>query len=103
MKLTRITTMHAIFGQDTCHTCGDCCNLIHLTPTSRPVTKCALYGVTASAATDWRAYYMACGRHNKPITPDESTVLEQQNGRRPSADDGPLSGQMTMMEMECFR
>lgn len=52
--------MLRVYGQKCGYTCRDCKNLIAL---GRNATyyKCEKYGVTSSAATDWRLKYAACG------------------------------------------
>ena len=52
-------------GTDYHHTCGECRHLKHLQVGKRSVYKCERYGISGSAATDWRKSYVACRNFNK--------------------------------------
>lgn len=43
-------------------TCHDCANLYAGYPGRRRVLKCELARMTSSAASDWRAGWVACGK-----------------------------------------
>lgn len=62
MALRKIDLMHKFFGICEGHTCGECSNL---TKGDFNHTKCKVYGVTHSAASDWTKRYLACGMFNK--------------------------------------
>ena len=57
----RIEDMYALFGKTPNETCGTCNNLIRY---SQAATwfKCSLARQSASAATDWRMKWDACGK-----------------------------------------
>ena len=42
--------------------CGECANLYAGYPGSRRVLKCEMARMTSSAASDWRAGWVACGK-----------------------------------------
>lgn len=57
-----IGKMHAAYGHgEPGATCGACAHLVVKQFAGR-YFKCALYGNTASAASDWRKSWPACGR-----------------------------------------
>lgn len=60
----KIELMHNRFGEDPDHTCGECCNF-QQHRYNHSYFKCAVYGSSASSATDWRRRYTACGHFNK--------------------------------------
>jgi hypothetical protein len=56
-----ILIMHARHGAAEGRRCKDCRWLVEHDYKGR-YYKCLLYGVSSSAATDWRVNYPACGR-----------------------------------------
>lgn len=52
--------MLALYGQRRGFTCGRCKHLLD-NGKNRPIFKCAKFGETRSAATDWRVKWQACG------------------------------------------
>lgn len=83
MTIRKIDLMHNQFGFSPGNKCKTCDNLI-CQIANRRWYKCTVYGVTDSAASDWRLSYDACGMYNcgykgnpiirlvrgTPITPD---------------------------------
>lgn len=55
-KAVRIAWMHARHGRTEGQKCGTCEHLLR-----DGYFKCRLYGVSMSAATDWRLKWEACG------------------------------------------
>lgn len=55
--------MHAAHGRSEGHRCGDCMQFVrvHGDHAVKPF-KCVLYGITNSAASDWRKKWPACGK-----------------------------------------
>lgn len=60
--------MYAMFGVNAEHKCRECCNFIFIRPTERRHSKCAVYGITHSAASDWNGRKEACGMYNREWT-----------------------------------
>ena len=60
--MRKIELMHARFGKSE-HKCRECCHFGEYMR-SKKYFKCAVYGLSASEATDWRANYQACGLFN---------------------------------------
>lgn len=60
----KIELMHMQFGRSNGQ-CKGCSNFLRIQAGSRQVFKCAVYGQTASAASDWRAKWEACGMFNR--------------------------------------
>lgn len=59
--------MYAHYGIDDKHICCDCCNFRKYRAGNKCVSKCAAYGLTRSAASDWNGRKSACGLFNKPF------------------------------------
>jgi hypothetical protein len=57
----RLLTMHVRHGAADGQCCKDCRWLVQH-DYRRRYYKCLLYGVSSSAATDWRLSYPACGK-----------------------------------------
>ena len=57
--LSPVEQMRRMYGERRGFTCGSCA---HLTRRGHQgYFKCSRFGISASAATDWRAKYHACG------------------------------------------
>lgn len=52
--------MLTLYGQRRGFTCGKCKHLLS-SGKNEPYFKCSRFGITASAATDWRKKWPACG------------------------------------------
>ena len=94
--------MYQLFGRDTNHKCRECCNFIFIQPTDRRHSKCEVYGVTCSEATDWNGRKTACGQYNIPYNENDEPVLEiVKRGRgRQKAEPIQCKGQITLFEKE---
>lgn len=51
--IKKIDRMHAMFGLDERHKCGECSNLVCGRYRSKILKKCRVYGLTHSQASDW--------------------------------------------------
>lgn len=98
MRATRkIDLMHKHFGRCQGHTCGECSNLQeHLW--DKVYRKCAVYGISASEATDWAKRWEACGMfckeyHGGPIV---RLVGRGAGGKRVKEPEQPIDGQIGM-------
>lgn len=74
----RLRRMHDRFGECSA-ACGTCSNFIRRAVGSRTYCKCLIYGDSAGAYSDWRAYWLGCGHINQPLKEDEGTVLSLYN------------------------
>lgn len=94
MALRKIDLMHQLFGpgEGTCANCSNCRSEFYH---DRTFTKCAVYGLTHSTATDWKKSNIACGMKNrvwdgiwivKTVTHDRKTPEE-------------IPGQMSLFEV----
>ena len=81
MKARKIDAMHERYGTYPAQ-CRECDHCITGKYHDRRYSKCELYGMTHSEATDWRQSYMACGMYNR--VPEQS----RKNG------DDPIAGQV---------
>lgn len=98
MSDRKIAAMHREYGKDIAHRCADCPNLcIHAT-TSHTLYKCIAYGVSASAATDWRKRWTACGLYGKTLAIDHVPLMKRLKPARRKEE--TLDGQMTFFETE---
>lgn len=94
----KIAAMHREYGKDIAHRCADCPNLcIHAT-TSHTLYKCIAYGVSASAATDWRKRWTACGLYGKTLAIDCVPLIRRLT--RTKRQEEPLDGQIGFLEEE---
>lgn len=80
-------------GTDYRHTCYECDNCIKITKGSRQVYKCLVYGDTSSAASDWKASYIACRHFNKPCPP---IPVIKTAGRQQEAEE--IEGQLSLFD-----
>lgn len=99
MKQKKIKAMHALFGARYGHTCGECEHCERYLA-NRAYYKCAVYGVTASEASDWRIKWTACGMFNRPRTDYTGRrVIDMCRGvRAEKSGPEPLAGQITIFE-----
>ncbi|MGN0163520.1 MAG: hypothetical protein ACI4EA_08095 [Candidatus Ornithomonoglobus sp.] len=58
--------MYSIFGIDENHKCRECCNFGMYQRGNHSYSKCEVYGISHSEATDWNGRKAACGHFNKP-------------------------------------
>lgn len=95
MAIRKIDLMHREFGKCEGHTCRECSNLVKGRYHDRPLTKCKVYGMTHSEASDWAGRYLACGMFNKPWDkpPIIRLVSKEKEEARPAE---PLDGQMSL-------
>lgn len=94
--LRKIDLMHREFGYvGGMHICKECKNFIKYRYQGKPYKKCKVYGVTASAASDWANKYEACGMFNIEYhgTPIINLV---KRGRRSQDNEMQIDGQITL-------
>lgn len=95
MALRKIALMHKFFGKRYGHTCGECSNLVKGRYHDRILTKCKVYGLTHSEASDWAGRWQACGMFNR-IWDKQSVIREVVPERKQKeADNTPLEGQIS--------
>lgn len=66
--IKKIERMHALFGLDEHHKCGECCNFASGRYMSKILRKCQAYGLTHSSASDWAKSWVACGIFDQEYT-----------------------------------
>lgn len=97
-QLRKIDRMHALFGIEVGHTCGECCNFVSGQYRSKILRKCMVYGLSHSEASDWRKFWTACKMFDheysgRPVIEIATKVKEP---------DSPLDGQIGLFqEAEC--
>lgn len=96
MALRKIALMHRLFGVCDGHACRDCSNLVNGRYHDRILTKCKVYGLTHSEASDWAGRWQACGMFNKPW--DKQPVMREvvPERKRKEADNTPMEGQISL-------
>lgn len=65
MTIRKIDLMHREFGFSPGNKCKTCDHFLHGQHRSRSLSKCEVYGLTHSEASDWSGRYDACGMYNK--------------------------------------
>lgn len=86
--------MQKEFGNCPGHVCGECSNLVK---GDWNHTKCKVYGVTSSQASDWAKRWLACGMFNKTYTGRPIIELVRRSNPRPPATvEEPMEGQMKL-------
>lgn len=96
MALRKIELMHLFFGIAEGHVCRECSNLVKGRYHDRILTKCKVYGMTHSEASDWAGRWQACGMFNQPW--DKQPVIKKVRPERKQkeADTTPLEWQMSL-------
>lgn len=65
MTIRKIDLMHREFGFSPGNKCKTCDHFLHGQYRSRMLSKCEVYGLTHSEASDWSGRHDACGMYNK--------------------------------------
>ena len=95
MTARKIEAMHAMYGIEPGKKCKDCCNFGSYTQ-SRTWYKCAAYGDSHGASTDWAGRYMACGLFNVPFGNLKTRTMIQMLKHEPRGKTEIADGQTTM-------
>lgn len=96
MALRKIALMYKLFGKCYGHTCRECSNLVKGRYHDRILTKCEVYGLTHSEASDWAGRWQACGMFNREW--DKQPVIRKvvTERERQETDNTQLEGQIGM-------
>ena len=89
--MRKIDLMYAKFGRGEGF-CGECGNFARIDHHGKIYRKCAVYGVTASEASDWKVSYPACGMKNSLWTGRD--IIECVTPDRPAREE--LNGQTVL-------
>ena len=92
--------MRQLFGACEGHVCKECSNFTTGRYTDKTLSKCRVYGLTHSEASDWAGRWPACGMFNKEYTGQPIIEMRRGGGRRPSPPPEPLEGQITLFNEE---
>ena len=87
----KIDKMHFLYGKTPGEKCKDC---FHLIGGVNEYRKCEIYGISASASTDWRLSWDACGLWNKPRPKGEDVPIVRL--QRPDKVVKQIPGQMSL-------
>lgn len=98
MALRKIDLMHNQFGFSPGHKCKECSHFSREKYHDYAYSKCAVYGQTQSAASDWSGRYDACGMFNKEYNGGD--IIRLVRPSRNSIINVPLEGQQTIFEEE---
>lgn len=96
MALRKIALMYRLFGVCEGHTCRECSNLVKGRYHDRILTKCKVYGLTRSEASDWAGRWLACGAFNQEINRGPVIRDVVPDRRKNETDNSPMDGQMMM-------
>lgn len=92
-SIRKIHLMHRFFGVCEGKTCGDCRSLISVRLGYKCLSKCVVYGVSSSVATDWAKRWTACGMFNQEYTGTEiKRIVRRGSGEKEPEE--PMEGQM---------
>lgn len=97
MALRKIELMHRQFGKCDGHACRECSNLVKGRYHDRILTKCKVYGMTHSEASDWAGRWQACGLFNKPW--EDKPIMRLVRPTKTEKEEAqriPLDGQIRM-------
>lgn len=96
MAIRKIDLMHRLFGTADGHACRECSNLVKGRYHDHILTKCKVYGLTHSEASDWAGRWQACGMFNRAW--DKQPVMREVRPERKQkeADNAPLEGQISL-------
>ena len=94
MALRKIALMCKLFGKCYGHTCQECSNLVKGRYHDRILTKCKVYGLTHSEASDWAGRWQACGMFNR--TWGKQPVIREVVPEQKEADNTPMEGQISL-------
>lgn len=89
--------MYELYGIDTDHICRNCCNFEKHRVGNKTVSKCKLYGVTGSSASDWNGRKTACSRFNDST--EVVPVIEQLKHTK-CIDNRQCRGQIEIIQKE---
>lgn len=95
MTRRKIDAMREVYGRSE-DICANCMHLRRVRPTERAYFKCAAYGDSNCEATDWRAGWMGCGLHNRPLPPLYVPLIEVLKHAPRKQQDAPINGQTKM-------
>ena len=98
MTLRKIDLMHNQFGFSPGHKCKECSHFSREKYHDYAYSKCAVYGQTQSAASDWSGRYDACGMFNKEYNGGD--IIRLVRPSRNSIINKPIDGQQTIFEEE---
>ena len=91
MATRKIELMHQRYGKQPGMRCGDCCHLYQSRYKGKEYTKCDVYGLSHSEATDWAKRYAACGLCNKATREQDVVLLVKPDRKKDEMADGQLS------------
>lgn len=94
MAIRKIALMHKLFGKRYGHTCRECSNLVKGRYHNRMLTKCKVYGLTHSEASDWAGRWQACGAFNREISRQPVIREVVPERKQKEVDNTPLEGQI---------
>lgn len=96
MAIRKIALMQKLFGKRYGQTCRECSNLVKGRYHDRILTKCKVYGLTHSEASDWAGKWQACGMFNQPWDKQPVITEVRPERKQKEADNTPLDGQMSL-------
>ena len=92
--IRKIDLMHREFGFSPGNRCKTCQHFCRGRYHDYMYSKCKVYGITNSEASDWSGRYDACGMYNKEYSGGDIIRLV----RPGAATDVPIAGQMALTD-----
>lgn len=84
--------MQKKFGLSTAGNCKGCAHFVRYEHHGRTYSKCKIYGISASEATDWKGSAKACGLYpGKPYNGGAVVREVERKKKQPENIDGQLS------------
>ena len=94
MDIKKLERMHALFGTHPGAVCKECGYYREYIYRGKTYRKCAVYGITNSEASDWKANGPACGLYPDRPYHGETDVINM----RMKEPEEPLPGQATIFD-----
>lgn len=92
----KLRKMQEKFGRSVTGTCQNCAHFVRYThPHGRTYSKCKIYGISASEATDWTGKAPACGLY--PGKPYNGGAVVREVERKKKQPEN-ISGQTSLFE-----
>ena len=93
MVVRKIALMHLKFGYSG-GCCNECSNFGRFSYHDKKYSKCSVYGITNSDASDWSGRYECCGMKNKEWKEKPIISIVQ----RDKKEINPIPGQISLFE-----
>lgn len=97
--MRKIQAMYKHYGRRWGKWCKDCLHYLRYWYHDKPYRKCRAYGQSHSEATDWTGKWEACGLFDKTLPAGLIPMVDVLRGRKRTAPEEPLEGQLSLEEV----